>query len=164
MGFLAVIGALIFGAGYINNELTHSYYDQKFYEDAKAKGQDTYVDSHGKHYDMKTGRQILGWRRNGHNIAIDVKTGEVIRDFTQEQNEEKERRYLNEAIKNGERFYMAITINPTAYRDRVTGKLYAKGGGSITGYHYFYRAEWDEKHHMMMMVEPYESVRENKMP
>lgn len=161
MGFLSTIGALIFGAGFIRNELRHSINDEKFYKDAKQKGYNSWTDSYGKTYDMETGVQIRGWRIDGHNVALNAKTGKIVRDYTQEQNEAKEREYLAEVIKNGERFYRAPTVgNGFIYKDRVTGKIFEgyPGQGFIQ----------KEKHptikNFFVMTEPFTYIKENKMP
>lgn len=84
--------AMAVGLGAMTKDaISDSYYTQKNYEEAKAKGNPYYFGSGSSMYSVKTGKRCKIDYANGRTLLRDFYTNELIEDLTATKNAEKER-------------------------------------------------------------------------
>lgn len=97
-----------------------------------STGRHTYMDSHGREYDVHTDRRVYMTIDNGDKILRDVKTNNVIYNLTNEEKSNRKNNNKEKAISEGKRFY----YDPLKrlYCEISTGKYYRRGNGFLDEY------------------------------
>lgn len=104
------------------------------------KNRRTYIDSHGKEYDVHTDKRVYMTVDNGDKIYRDVKSNDIIYNISYEKNNLQKNNNREKAILEGKRFY----YDPLKklYCEIKTDKYYSRGNGFLDSYGDPY---WDEE-------------------
>ena len=90
-----------------------------------------YIDNNGKMRLKSNGHIVTHTVENGHYVLKDLKTLEILRDYTLEKEVLESKQSLNKAIKNGQKIYcvdfnthQSDKIKGMRYRNRDTNEIY----------------------------------------
>lgn len=146
MGLITILSSLFQIGVIVHGEFD----DQRIKNESKARaiesGHHTYMDSHGREYDVKTGRQMYMTVDNGDKILRDIKTNKPVYNLDLEKREKSRNANKEKAILEGKRFYFDSVKK--LYCEIKTGKYYKRGNGFLDGYGDPYWDVEDEKRYV----------------
>ena len=124
MGLLTALSTLFQVGIIVHDDIS----DANLKSDSKARAikncRQTYMDSHGKEYDVNTNRRVYFTIENGDRVYKDVKTGMTVHNISATQRNNKLAGNKAKAIAEGKRFY--FDPNRKLFCELSTGKYYRK--------------------------------------
>lgn len=150
-----MLGLLFFLIAYVlwcKEQVDKYRYREKSRKEQWAEGNDFYWDNHGgMYYD---GHKVVDTYKNGHDVLMDVKTHEILRDYTQERlDEEKkeEEERINKAKREGRAYYTKYMRGNRICFEMETNKPYKLDKVSIYVDMFKYRTEY-RKYYMKPLI------------
>ena len=124
MELLSVLAMLFQGIVLAYDEHQNSNIKNDSKEKAIKNGYLTYIDNHGKEYDVRTDRRVTFSIDHGDKVYRDSKTWKIVRNISAEERASKKANNRQKAIEEGKRFF--YDPEKKLYCEITTGEYYKR--------------------------------------
>ena len=124
MGLLSVMAMLFQGGVLIYDDYINSNTKNDSKERAIKNNSRTYIDNHGREYDVRTNKRVTFAIDNGDKVYRDSKTWQITRNISAEERASKKEINRRKAMEEGKRFF--YDPERKLYCEIATGEYYKR--------------------------------------